>query len=320
MQKLNIKGIEINKENLKKFRKEFIAIILCAVISMSAVFFGYTQGESGPRIADPIEIVSEQMVPMAYSPSIANTKAAIDLSAIEHGGVTIRWLGDSGKELRVQIAGPELTYTYHLNSDGTPEIYPLTDGNGEYIIRVLEQVQGTRYAAVLSVPMQVTLFCEFAPFLRSNQYVNFTPGCQTTLVANTLAGDTALDTINNIYQYVLTNITYDRELAQSVQAGYVPDVNRVLAEKKGICFDYAALTTAMLRSQGLPTRLVVGYAGDLYHAWLDVYTYDTGWVRGMIYFNGETWEMLDPTFAASGSEAANAYITNPDNYHAIYYY
>ena len=48
--------------------------------------------------------------------------------------------------------------------------------------------------------------------------------------------------------------------------------------EKGICFDYAALMTAMLRSQGIPTKLEIGYSGEVYHAWISTYIDEIGWV------------------------------------------
>ena len=64
--------------------------------------------------------------------------------------------------------------------------------------------------------------------------------------------------------------------AQNWATDYVDE--DLLAQKKGICFDYAALMTAMLRSQDIPTKLVVGYTGNLYHAWINVYLEGQGWV------------------------------------------
>lgn len=43
----------------------------------------------------------------------------------------------------------------------------------------------------------------------------------------------------------------------------------------------------MLRSQRIPTRLEVGYMGDVYHAWISIYTKETGWVNGIIEFDGK---------------------------------
>ena len=37
----------------------------------------------------------------------------------------------------------------------------------------------------------------------------------------------------------------------------------------------------------MPIKLVVGYTGKQYHAWVNVWSETEGWVEGMIYFNGE---------------------------------
>ena len=47
--------------------------------------------------------------------------------------------------------------------------------------------------------------------------------------------------------------------------------------------------------------LTAGYAGSEYHAWISVWSQETGWIDGAIYFNGTNWQRMDPTFAASGS-------------------
>ena len=98
--------------------------------------------------------------------------------------------------------------------------------------------------------------------------------------------------------------------------------NKVLKTKKGICFDYAALMTGMLRSQGVPCKLVVGYAGTAYHAWISVWSEESGWVDGAVFFNGESWQRMDPTFASSGksSKAILDYIGDGSNYNAKYFY
>lgn len=62
---------------------------------------------------------------------------------------------------------------------------------------------------------------------------------------------------------------------------------------------------AMLRSQRIPTRLEVGYMGDVYHAWISIYTKETGWVNGIIEFDGKNWELMDPTFASSSKSPKN---------------
>ena len=120
----------------------------------------------------------------------------------------------------------------------------------------------------------------------------------------------------------LAEANYDYEKAASVESGYLPDLDAVLATKKGICFDYASLMTGMLRSQGIPCKLIVGYAGTVYHAWISVWSESTGWIDGAVYFDGSSWQRMDPTFAASFKNQAEAmeYIGNGQNYTAKYIY
>ena len=99
-------------------------------------------------------------------------------------------------------------------------------------------------------------------------------------------------------------------------------LDTVLEKKKGICFDYAALMTGMLRSQGIPCKLVVGYAGSAYHAWISVWTEETGWLESTIYFDGQSWQRMDPTFASTGGQSAAImkYIGDGKNYSVKYLY
>ena len=99
-------------------------------------------------------------------------------------------------------------------------------------------------------------------------------------------------------------------------------VDDILAAKKGICFDYAAVMTAMLRSQNIPCKLVVGYAGTIYHAWIDVYVDGTGWIAGAIRFDGKDWTLMDPTFVSSGKRSPSImeYVTTDSNYSQKYAY
>ena len=127
---------------------------------------------------------------------------------------------------------------------------------------VYEQTSGNKYATVLSKEFSVTLKDEFAPFLRPNQYVDYANATNTVAQAQKLVTDAGasepLAKVKVIYEYVVNNLTYDTAKAQSVQSGYLPVLDDVLAAKKGICFDYAALMTGMLRSQDVPCKLVVG--------------------------------------------------------------
>lgn len=82
------------------------------------------------------------------------------------------------------MTGPSGTvYTYNLNGDGEYEAFPLSDGNGKYTVEVFKNIQDTKYSKELSTSFSVTLTDEFAPFLRPNQYVNFTEDSQAVALA-----------------------------------------------------------------------------------------------------------------------------------------
>ncbi len=249
-----------------------------------------------------------------------NSLAEIDYSNTKDGYVMVRFTAPTEAKLKARVQGPATTYTYNL-SPGQWAAFPLSDENGEYKVSVYENITGSKYAVVLSLTVQVTMTDAFAPFLRSNQFVDFDHAPLTVQKARELtAGVTdPLKKVEKIYDFV-TDMTYDKALANSVQSGYTPDLDAVLKKMSGICFDYAALMTAMLRSQGVPAKLVVGYAGSAYHAWISVWSESTGWVDGVIYFDGISWKRMDPTFAASGGSDMLEYIGNGSNYTAKYFY
>ena len=239
-----------------------------------------------------------------------NDYAIIDYSNCRDGYVMVKYVEETSKRLKVRIVGPTTTYTYNIAANAWT-VFPLSDGSGDYKIKVMRNKEGNTYSNMLTKTIHVALTDEFAPFLRPNQYVNYENATQTMNKAATLVAGKAdpLDKVEAIFNFVVSNLTYDYEKAATVKSGYLPDLDQVLAAKKGICFDYAALMAAMLRSQGIPCKLVVGFAGDVYHAWISVWSPDQGWVEGTIYFDGVDWQLMDPTFASTTGNPAIVGVT-----------
>lgn len=252
-----------------------------------------------------------------------NDFASIDTSNTSQGYVMVKYNGTNEK-VKLQITCPDQScYTYLISDRGAYDTFPLTAGNGSYALQVLENVAGDTYTVSLAQSINVSIEDEFLPFLYPNQYVNFHTDSKAVSKGSDLAKDTYsdLDVVQNIYNYVIKNISYDTEKAQNVSYGYVPDIDDTLSSKKGICFDYAALMTSMLRSQNIPTKLEVGYSGDAYHAWISTYIDDKGWVDDIIQFNGNTWQIMDPTLAATNDSAAvKKYVGNGSHYVVKYTY
>lgn len=247
-------------------------------------------------------------------------KGWIDISNTSQGYVTAKFMGDASKKSKLQIVLGSHSNYYDLDSNGKTEVYPLQWGNGTYSFKIFEQKSGTEYYSVLSGTAVVAVENEFLPFLYPNQYVNYTANFATVAKAAELCTGASDDfeRLKAVFDYVTANIKYDYDKAASVQPGYMPNVDTILASKKGICFDYAALTAAMLRSQGIPTRLVVGYVApnSINHAWNEVYLQGKGWVTAKIYIDSKTWKLMDLTFMAAGvnNSEVTAFVGNGSNY------
>ena len=295
------------------------ARIACAVLAIVVAV-----GVAIPLLAQAGVIPQKEAVQSGVT-VYKNSKATVDASNLPLGFVSVSYTGGKDVRIKVQITKTGgTTYTYNLNNKGTAETFPLTEGDGKYTVKVFENTRGTKYAQAYSCSLDLKLTSEFSPFLYSNQYVNFSDDSKVVAKAAELTKGltTDLDKVTEIYHYVINNITYDYQLAATVASGYLPDVDAVLESGKGICFDYAAVMSSMLGSQNIPCKLIVGYAGTVYHAWINVYIEGVGWVDHLIYFNGEDWSMMDPTFVSNGKNnpAVLKYVGDGTNYTEKYAY
>ena len=249
--------------------------------------------------------------------------ASVDMSNISEGYIMVEYTGESDLALlQVTIPDESETYTYPILQGGY-QTFPLSCGDGTYGLRVLEQIAGGKYAVVYSTSVDVALSDEFRPYLYPNEYVNYSAECEAVKLGMELSDSSTDDVslLENIYNYVIENITYDKEKAAGDLSYYVPDIDDTLESGTGICFDYASLMAAMLRSQRIPTKLVFGYSGTAYHAWVSVYLTEYGWVDGIIEFDGESWQLMDPTLGANnGADAVARYVGDGTNYTEKYWY
>lgn len=290
-----------------------------------------------PVTLSDVSVINDEMTALAEAPNVPNSiampvasgtkvkendQAVIDYSNAEDGYVMVKYKASSDNKLKAQVVR-ETTYTYDLPA-GDWVTFPLSDGNGEYKITVHENIEGNKYSTVLSEAVNVTLKDEFAPFLRPNQYVNYENTPTVLAKAEELTADTSkvLEKVAKIYDFVVNYLEYDKAKAKTMQSDYLPQLENVMAEKKGVCFDYASLMTAMLRSQGVPCKLVVGYANSVCHSWISVWSDETGWIDGAVYFDGTAWQRMDPTFVSSGkgSESVREFVGDGNNYTPKYLY
>ena len=284
-----------------------------------------TGSQAGTSSSGTRDNTPQVLTPVASGSKIfENTLASVDYSNSDEGYIMVKYFGESSRSKAMVVTPDNTKYYYNLTPGSAYVALPLLD-SGSYNIVIYESAgsTGNEFYRVLDEKFTVKLTNTFGPFLYPNQYVQFTANDNCVAKAKELAKtcDTDLQVIEAVYTFVTTNVTYDFEKADTVQSGYLPDPDSTLRTKTGICFDYAALMTAMLRSQGIPTRLEIGYCGTAYHAWLSSYIEDIGWVNGAIYFDGENWSLMDPTYASNHSSSkVKDYVGDGSNYTLQYMY
>lgn len=253
--------------------------------------------------ANPYQAPALALSEFHQEAAIGTAAVGIDVSCVNLGYVAVS--ASSEARLKFQVECGDTKYNYDLPNDGTPTSYPLQMGDGSYTFRVLENTSGTKYAAVYETSETVTLDDEFEPYIRPSQMVSYSADSACVAKAAELAkmAEDDAGVVAQVYDYVCKSITYDSAKAATVEDGYLPDPDATLAAGSGICYDYAALTAAMLRSQGIPTKLITGYVepGEIYHAWNMIWLENTGWITVSFEAPAHSWQRIDLTFAAGAA-------------------
>lgn len=207
----------------------------------------------------------------------------IDASHADQGYIMVRQ-DPTNKPLKLRLSYGKNTLTYDLNSEGEFEVFPLQMGSGKYSVQIFAQAKGKKFSNVSSTKFDATLESDLTPYLYPNQYVNYNAESPVVQKADELCAGltTEREKVDAIINFVTTTMVYDYQKAATVTTGYLPCPDNTLFEKTGICFDFSSMIAAMLRSQGIPTQLTIGYADRTYHAW------------NTIYVDGQ-WTIIDAT-------------------------
>jgi len=272
-------------------------------------------------------LVASAIVATADDTVFSNEKAKIDFTdSNTTGTVKINVAAKTDKKVKVQIEKGDKKYTYDLNGETKVESFPLQWDNGEYTVKVMIQASDpTKYSVALNQKYKLELKDAKSPYLNANQLVNYNKDSKVVKKAEELVKNckTEMEKVEAIYKFVIESLTYDSQKAATVQSGYLPSVDTIVDSKKGICFDYAAVLAAMLRSQKIPAKLVMGYVKvpdqkeAVYHAWNEFYLTDKGWFKiNEMKFDGKQFERVDPTFDSSNNsnKAVIKFIGDGSNY------
>ena len=195
-------------------------------------------------------------------------------------------------KLKVRISMGKTVYTYDLNNKGKFEVFPLQMGDGNYRILIYKNEEKDNYTLLTGKTIIVALANPHISYLYPNQYVDYTETSKAVAKAADLCKglETEREKFKAIYNFCSRRIVYNYQLALTPSKERNTSVDKVLDERKGICLDYAVLMACMLRSQGIPTQVVIGHADGIYHAW------------NKVLLDGK-WYRCDATYAATGGTA-----------------
>lgn len=195
-------------------------------------------------------------------------KLKVDATNISQGYFMAAVTSKTKHRLKLRVEMGDTTLTYDLNSDGDFEVFPLQLGSGKYSVSLWENVSGKKYSSAGKINLKVELTDENAAFLYPNQYLNYTQLSDAVAAAEKLcAGKSQKDSYKLIRKYIIENFAYDFVKAVTVKAGTLPDIDGTYKKRMGVCQDLSAVMICMLRTQGIPAKLMIGYADKNYHAW-----------------------------------------------------
>jgi transglutaminase-like putative cysteine protease len=215
--------------------------------------------------------------------------SVVKYAQLDNGTIRVAYNSDNNKKLKLMVEKDSKRIYYNLRNDGTAESFPLQFGNGNYIISIMENIEGIKYRYITSETVKLALEDQNEVYLASIQNINWNEDMEAIKEAKELTKglDNDQEKVKAIYDYIVNNIKYDMDKLKYLSTDYLPDNDATFTTNKGICYDYSSIFAAMLRGVGIPAKLVKGYSKDVngYHAWNEVYNSDTG-----------RWEIIDATY------------------------
>ncbi|MFA9396883.1 MAG: transglutaminase-like domain-containing protein [Clostridiaceae bacterium] len=242
-----------------------------------------------------VEESKEQTVTKATETLAPVADPELDDSNKNNGSISVKYSNNTSKKMKIAITKDGSSKYYDFSGNGSYESFSLQGGSGQYTITLFLNDSGTKYTSLKTWTVQASIGSSNSVYLNSNQIVNYASAPNAVSKANALVCGITSDEskVNAIYNFVVNNIYYDAAKATSVGSGYIPNIDSTYSSKSGICYDFSAIFAGMLRSVGVPTKLVMGTSSNVsgYHAWNEVY------------ING-TWKVVDTSYD-SQAKAAN---------------
>ena len=261
-----------------------------AIIGRTAVL---RPDENGTVTASPVparsirDIMDEEAT--ARFPETGDQKKTeggltIDYSHMDQGYVMVR-AQKSDKRMKLTVEHGSVLLTYSMNNDEKYETIPLQYGSGEYTfsLGIAETADSSQYESAGTISLKCKIPDENSCFLYPNQYVSYSADSPVIEKARELCRDlnNPADIAKAICSYIQDVFCYDFVKFVTADEEQLPDIETAWKEKAGIEQDLSAVTCAMLRSQGVPAKLVIGTAEDSDNATIS-WRHSTSWVEIII--------------------------------------
>jgi transglutaminase-like putative cysteine protease len=194
------------------------------------------------------------------------------LDVAEDGVVVVTYPVESDVRYKAMLKKDGEKYYYDLTSDHVR--LPLQMGEGTYEFAILKNVSGKSYSYVYETTFKVDQINNDNLFLNSTVNVDWAQSDLAIPALNGLVNSDMSDAekLSAIHESLAETLSYDYEKFSKIQGAYLPNIDATFGSRTGICYDFSSLLAAMLRSEGIPTKLVMGYRADtsVYHAWNEV--------------------------------------------------
>ncbi len=159
---------------------------------------------------------------------------------------------------------------------------------GDFSYNITANIQTSAKIAALQEYDLGQKISAFPEFLEATKNVESDDARVRTIALNKFTSSSWLETARAISEWANNYIEYDWAFYPETFSTL-----EVLDTKRGVCDEFATLSTGMLRAKGIPTRFAVGvvYSGEKwgYHAWNEAFNPNSGWVP------------IDTTYAETGT-------------------
>ena len=271
-----------------KSRYRSLLYLLCAVLLLGGIVFLAEHGSitrAGEMTRWPYEGGWVEQ----------NGMLVMDRSNLSQGYMIVRCSYYSSQRLKLRVMYGDTKMDYDIPGDCSNTVIPLQRGSGSYQVLMYQNVSGKKYAEVGSIWIYAELEREDVAFLYPNQYVNYNIYSMAVATADELCeGLSDREAYDAICKFMKTGFVYDFIKAITVKPGELPDIDGSFEKRMGVCQDLSAIMCCMLRTRGIPARMIIGYADENYHAWTSTVV------------DGEDM-FFDPTAALNGISKVKTY-------------